>query len=264
MEQPLVIRVLTKLNKFYNSFCIFSSYILSVRAGRAHCIRARLLAGWSGVRVPARDGNFSLHHRVQNGSGAHPASYPVDTRGSFSGDKAAGAWSWPLTSICCRVQECMELYLHSSNTPSWRGAHLKHGDNLMSTFYIFSFSIESRLRAGQPGFNAGRGQWREFFSSPPHARPALGLTHPLCSEYREGVKRPDREADHSCPSSAEVKNAWSYTSTPAIRFQGAMLSYAQGQLYLSVCWPSTGWTSLAAVAVCCTTGEVLVSPCTDC
>jgi hypothetical protein len=28
-------------------------------------------------------GNFSLHHRVQNGSGAHLASYPMGTRGSF-------------------------------------------------------------------------------------------------------------------------------------------------------------------------------------
>jgi hypothetical protein len=29
-----------------------------------------------------------------------------------------------------------------------------------------------------------------------------------------GVKRPGREADHSPPSSTEVKNAWGYTSTP--------------------------------------------------
>jgi hypothetical protein len=29
-----------------------------------------------------------------------------------------------------------------------------------------------------------------------------------------GVKRPGGEADHSPPSSAEAKNAWSYTSTP--------------------------------------------------
>jgi hypothetical protein len=29
-----------------------------------------------------------------------------------------------------------------------------------------------------------------------------------------GVKRPGSEADHSPPPSAEVKNAWSYTSTP--------------------------------------------------
>jgi len=28
-----------------------------------------------------------------------PASYPMGTMGSFPGGKAAGAWSWPLTSI---------------------------------------------------------------------------------------------------------------------------------------------------------------------
>jgi hypothetical protein len=33
-----------------------------------------------------------------------------------------------------------------------------------------------------------------------------------------GVKRPGCEADHSLPSSAEVKNAWSYTSTPQYVF----------------------------------------------
>jgi 6-phosphogluconolactonase (cycloisomerase 2 family) len=29
------------------------------------------------VRFQAGAGNFSLHHRVKNGSGAHPASYPM-------------------------------------------------------------------------------------------------------------------------------------------------------------------------------------------
>jgi hypothetical protein len=53
----------------------------------------------SRVRFPAWAGNFSLHHRVQTGSGAHPASYPMGTRGSFPVGKAAGPWSWPLTSI---------------------------------------------------------------------------------------------------------------------------------------------------------------------
>jgi uncharacterized membrane protein (GlpM family) len=56
----------------------------------------------SRVRFSAEAGNFSLHHRVQNGSGAHPASYPMCNRGSFPGGKADGAWSWPLTSILCR------------------------------------------------------------------------------------------------------------------------------------------------------------------
>jgi hypothetical protein len=36
---------------------------------------------------------------IQNGSGVHPASYPMGTRGSFPGGKSAGTWSWPLTSI---------------------------------------------------------------------------------------------------------------------------------------------------------------------
>jgi hypothetical protein len=45
----------------------------------------------SSVRFLAGAGNFSLHHRIQNGSEAHPASYPMGSRGSFSGGKAAEA-----------------------------------------------------------------------------------------------------------------------------------------------------------------------------
>jgi hypothetical protein len=47
----------------------------------------------SRVRFPAGAGNTSLHHRIQNGSGAHPASYQTGTSGSFPGGKAVGAWS---------------------------------------------------------------------------------------------------------------------------------------------------------------------------
>jgi hypothetical protein len=43
--------------------------------------------------------NFSLHHRVQTDFVAHPASYPMGTSGSIPGSKAAGEWSWSLTSI---------------------------------------------------------------------------------------------------------------------------------------------------------------------
>jgi hypothetical protein len=92
-----------------NNFCIKYSETIALGYGLDdRCSRFRFLAG---------AGNFSLHHRVQNGSEAHPASYPMVTRGSFP-----------------------------------------------------------------------------------------------------GVKRPGREADHSPPSSAEVKNAWSYTSTPQFVF----------------------------------------------
>jgi hypothetical protein len=51
--------------------------------------------GWKigvlGVRFSAEAGNFSLHHRVQTDSEAHPVSYPMGTRDSFPGGKVAGA-----------------------------------------------------------------------------------------------------------------------------------------------------------------------------
>jgi hypothetical protein len=36
--------------------------------------------------------------------------------------------------------------------------------------------------------------------------------------FSRGVKRPGREADHSPPTSAEVKKTWMYTSTPPYVF----------------------------------------------
>jgi hypothetical protein len=41
--------------------------------------------------LPVRAGHFSLHQRVQTGSEAHPASYPMGTSGSFPECKATGA-----------------------------------------------------------------------------------------------------------------------------------------------------------------------------
>jgi hypothetical protein len=59
-------------------------------------------------------------------------------------------------------------------------------------------------------------------------RTSLGpIHHPIQWVQRAlslGVKRLDRETDHSPPSSAEVRNAWSYISTPQIRLHGVMLS----------------------------------------
>jgi hypothetical protein len=65
----------------------------TIRAGIAQWYSAGLRTGWSRVRVPEAVGNFSLHHYVQTDSGAHPASYPMGTMGSFPGAKADGAWS---------------------------------------------------------------------------------------------------------------------------------------------------------------------------
>jgi len=69
------------------------------RAGIAQLYSTGLWTGWSGVWVLARAGNLPLHCCIETGSGAISASYLMGTRGSFLGDKAAGSWSWPLTSI---------------------------------------------------------------------------------------------------------------------------------------------------------------------
>jgi hypothetical protein len=54
------------------------------------------------------------------------------------------------------------------------------------------------------------------------SRPALGPTQPpvqwVSGTLSPGVKRPEREADHSPSSSEEVKNTWIYTSIPPYTF----------------------------------------------
>jgi hypothetical protein len=104
-------------------------------------------------------------------NGAHPASYPVRTRGSFPGGKAAGALSLPLTSIQCR-------------------------DQILSGVLYCNFYFTSRRGLGIFLFTTG-------------SRTALGPTQPpiqwLPGALSLGVKRPGREADYSPPSSVEVK-----------------------------------------------------------
>jgi hypothetical protein len=67
------------------------------------------------------------------------------------------------------------------------------------------------------------------------SRPALGLTQSIqwiTGALSLGVMWPWREADHSLRSSADVKNAWSYTSAPQYTFMEWCSVKAQGQLYL--------------------------------
>jgi hypothetical protein len=107
--------------------------------------------------------------------------YPVGTGGSFPGSKG---WSVKLTAHLHLVTRSR---IHGDipplpNTSSWRGVQLKHRDNFTFTFTFFPL-VPGDLSPGMKCPGAG-----------------------------------GREADNTPPSSAEVKNAWSYTSTPQYVF----------------------------------------------
>jgi hypothetical protein len=81
-----------------------------------------------------------------------------------------------------------------------------------------SVSIEISLRSGWPWFNCWQRQWGDSILFATVSRPALGATQSpiqwILGALTPGIKRPGRETDHLAPSSARVKNTWSYTSTP--------------------------------------------------
>jgi len=117
------------------------------------------------------------------------------------------------------VVECVALYLHSTNTPLWRGGQLKK-HRLCNVPVLLrrciehnskdsgsSVSVLIRLWTVRPGFDSRR-CW-DFFFSPRH-RVRTGSVIYLIS-YR-GVKL-SCEPYYSPLSSAEVRNAWSYTYT---------------------------------------------------
>jgi hypothetical protein len=69
-EVPSLVEALIK------SYCIIGDSSVGIVTGYGVC-----MAGvW-----PGRGKRFSLLHSVQTGSGAHPASYPMCTLGSFPG-----------------------------------------------------------------------------------------------------------------------------------------------------------------------------------
>jgi hypothetical protein len=62
--------------------------------------------------------NFSLQHRVQNGSEARPASYPMGIRGSFPGSSAKVKNAWKYTSTPQYTFMAWCLVKHRTALPS--------------------------------------------------------------------------------------------------------------------------------------------------
>jgi hypothetical protein len=75
------------------------------------------------------------------------------------------------------------------------------------------------------------------------SRMALGPTqspiHWVPGALSLGVKRPGREADHSSPSSAEVKNAWTYTPTLTIRLHGVVFGLKKYRDNFTFLWSAS-------------------------
>jgi hypothetical protein len=85
-------------------------------------IGAGMAIRWTtGLRFPTGPRECSLLHSVKTGSGAHLASYPLGTGGYFSGNKTAGACSWPLTPSSAQVKNGGSI-LPLPHMSSWRVA----------------------------------------------------------------------------------------------------------------------------------------------
>jgi hypothetical protein len=93
------------------------------------------------VRFPAGPGNFSLHHRVQTGS--EPTQSPIQwvPRDLSIGVKRPGYEADHSPPSSAEVKECVELHIHSPDTPSWSGAQLKkaQGQLYLTFFLLFRY-----------------------------------------------------------------------------------------------------------------------------
>jgi hypothetical protein len=95
------------------------------------------------------------------------------------------------------------------------------------------FQRLTRLQDGRQGFDSRQRHWRTY--SLRHRVQTGCVAH--AASYRMstrgscvGRKEAWVQTRHSAPSSTEINNVWSYTSTPPIRLHGVVLSQVQGQL----------------------------------
>jgi hypothetical protein len=91
------------------NYMIYSEYTLCIALLRSKC-----RFDWRVI--------FCTLTYKHTGSGAHPASYPVGTRGPFPGVRRPGREADRSPPCSAEVKEYVEQYLYSPNTHSWHGA----------------------------------------------------------------------------------------------------------------------------------------------
>jgi hypothetical protein len=116
----------------------------------------------SSVWFPAGVGNLTLHHRIQNGSGAHPASYPVGIRGSFPGKSFRCV---KLTTHLLLVPRSKNAWSYTS-TPQYAimtWCFVNHRDNFTCTFLLRIIEELFRISRGTGGYDKWSRHFLQFF-----------------------------------------------------------------------------------------------------
>jgi hypothetical protein len=92
--------------------------------------------------------------------------------------------------------------------------------SLLSILMPVHFRYSAGLRPGWSGFECRQGLGISLFTtmSISAVGPTLLSIQWVSESLSLEVKRPGREADHSPPSSSEIKNAWSYICAPQYAF----------------------------------------------
>jgi hypothetical protein len=102
-----------------------------------------------------------------------------------------------------------------TRSPTYHGRIDGYWWRVIPLFSFYVRIVASGIALDDRGFDSRQGLGSFLFTTA--SRPALGPTQPpiqwVLGSLSLGVYRPRRETDHSPPSSAEVRNAWSYTST---------------------------------------------------
>jgi hypothetical protein len=129
------------------------------------------------------------------------------TGGSFAGVKRPGREADHSPQSSAEIKECvlMAWYL------------VKHRDN-----FTFTLPFYFKILDDRDSFSGGGND--RIFLFVTASKTALGPTQPptqwVPGALTQGVKRLGREAVHLPPFGANVKNAWSYTSTSPVRLHG--------------------------------------------
>jgi hypothetical protein len=93
--------------------------------------------------------------------------------------------------------------------------------------------------------------------SRPALRPTKTSVQWVPGALTPGLKRPGHEDDHSPPSSAEVKNAWSYTSSPPYVFMAWRLVKHRDNFTFTFAWRDYGNPRKASVKIASNLAEIL-------